>query len=125
MLPRKRRGWRRSLRARKPTSPASMPSWAMQISFAVRPKKSWKVSGKSAKRLMLGAARSSRRWSGLPGCHDVLLKVARRIGLWLVYLTGLALCLLLALAVVTTRSGDHNLWPAPRDARTIEVFVVN
>ena len=55
----------------------------------------------------------------------MLQKLARRIGLSLVFLFGLAFCLVLGLAVVTARSGDRNLWPAPSDARTIEVFVVN
>jgi uncharacterized protein (TIGR02117 family) len=55
----------------------------------------------------------------------VLQKLARRIGLSLVYLAGLALCLLFGLAAVTARPGDRNLWPPSRDARTIEVFIVN
>jgi uncharacterized protein (TIGR02117 family) len=43
----------------------------------------------------------------------------------IVFVVGFTLIGFLGLAVVTARSGDPNLWPPPRDARTIEIFVVN
>jgi uncharacterized protein (TIGR02117 family) len=50
-----------------------------------------------------------------------LSRFARR----LVQVAGvLAACFIVAV-IVTARSGDRNLWPAPEGAPTVEVFVVN
>src|SRR5258705_11998447 len=116
-----RRGWRRNWRVPKPTLSASMPSLAMRTSSGVRPRRSWKASGKSAKRPMAGGARSSKRWSGLHGYHDVLRRIVQRAGLSVVIAAGL----LLGLVVLTARPGDRTLWPVPSGAPAMEVFVVN